>query len=76
VPDATHMFLEGSPDPDIEAVLANAADDIVEGEHKMARSLVSRCPECLRARVATKCQARQGRRHQPHRQQDQFSCRA
>ena len=27
VPDATHMFLEGSPDPDIEAVLADAADD-------------------------------------------------
>lgn len=25
VPDATHMFLEGSPDPDVEAVLANAA---------------------------------------------------
>jgi hypothetical protein len=27
VPDATHMFLEGSPDPDIEKVLADAADD-------------------------------------------------
>jgi ketosteroid isomerase-like protein len=27
VPDATHMFLEGSPDPDIETVLANAADE-------------------------------------------------
>jgi len=27
VPDATHMFLEGSPDPDIEALLADAADD-------------------------------------------------
>ena len=27
VPDATHMFLEGSPVPDIEAVLADAADD-------------------------------------------------
>jgi hypothetical protein len=27
VPDATHMFLEGSPDPDIEALLAAAADD-------------------------------------------------
>jgi ketosteroid isomerase-like protein len=27
VPDATHMFLEGSPDPDIETVLADAADD-------------------------------------------------
>jgi len=27
VPDATHMYLEGSPDPDIEAVLADAADD-------------------------------------------------
>jgi hypothetical protein len=27
VPDATHMFLEGSPDPDIETVLAGAADD-------------------------------------------------
>ena len=25
--DATHMFLEGSPDPDIEALLVNAADD-------------------------------------------------
>src|SRR5262245_23628483 len=28
VPDATHMFLEGSPDPDIETVLAAAADDV------------------------------------------------
>jgi hypothetical protein len=27
VPDATHMFLEGSPDPDIVALLADAADD-------------------------------------------------
>lgn len=27
VPDATHMFLEGSPDPDIEALLADAADE-------------------------------------------------
>lgn len=27
VPDATHMFLEGSPDPDIEALLADALDD-------------------------------------------------
>ncbi len=27
VPDATHMFLEGSPDPDIAALLVNAADD-------------------------------------------------
>lgn len=27
VPDATHMFLEGSPDPEIEALLAGAADD-------------------------------------------------
>jgi hypothetical protein len=27
VPDATHMFLEGSPDPDIEALLASEADD-------------------------------------------------
>jgi hypothetical protein len=27
VPDATHMYLEGSPDPDIEAVLSDAADD-------------------------------------------------
>ena len=27
VPDATHMFLEGSPAPDIEKVLADAADD-------------------------------------------------
>jgi len=27
VPNATHMFLEGSPDPDIEALLAAAADD-------------------------------------------------
>ncbi len=27
VPDATHMFLEGSPDSDIEALLANAADE-------------------------------------------------
>jgi hypothetical protein len=27
VPDATHMFLEGSPVPDIEALLADAADD-------------------------------------------------
>ncbi len=26
LPDATHMFLEGSPDPDIEALLAAAAD--------------------------------------------------
>jgi hypothetical protein len=28
VPDATHMFLEGSPDPDIEALLVDAADQI------------------------------------------------
>jgi len=28
VPDATHMFLEGSPDPDIEALLADAAADV------------------------------------------------
>lgn len=27
VPDATHMFLEGSPDPDISALLAEAAAD-------------------------------------------------
>lgn len=27
VPDATHMFLEGSPDPEIEALLADGADD-------------------------------------------------
>ena len=27
LPDATHMFLEGSPDPDIEALLADAADE-------------------------------------------------
>ena len=27
VPDATHMFLEGSPAPDIETLLAAAADD-------------------------------------------------
>jgi hypothetical protein len=27
VPDATHMFLEGSPDPDIVTVLADAVDD-------------------------------------------------
>jgi hypothetical protein len=27
VPEATHMFLEGSPDPDIEALLVEAADD-------------------------------------------------
>ena len=27
VPDATHMFLEGSPAPDIKALLAAAADD-------------------------------------------------
>jgi hypothetical protein len=27
VPDATHMFLEGSPDPDIEALLADGADE-------------------------------------------------
>jgi hypothetical protein len=26
-PDATHMFLEGSPNPDIAALLANALDD-------------------------------------------------
>ena len=26
VPDATHMFLEGSPGPDVEALLTNAAD--------------------------------------------------
>ena len=26
VPDATHMFLEGSPDPDIEALLKDEAD--------------------------------------------------
>jgi hypothetical protein len=28
VPDATHVFLEGSPDPDIEALLADWADDV------------------------------------------------
>jgi hypothetical protein len=27
VPDATHMFLEGSPSPKIEALLTDAADD-------------------------------------------------
>ena len=27
VPDATHMFLEGSPDPNIKALLAGSADD-------------------------------------------------
>ena len=27
VPDATHMFLEGSPDADVEALLIAAADD-------------------------------------------------
>jgi hypothetical protein len=27
VPDATHMFLEGSPEPDITALLADAADE-------------------------------------------------
>ena len=27
VPDATHMFLEGTPDPDIEALLRDAADE-------------------------------------------------
>lgn len=27
VPDATHMFLEGSPEPDIEALLASEVDD-------------------------------------------------
>ena len=27
VPDATHMFLEGSPDPDIEVLLTDAADE-------------------------------------------------
>ena len=27
LPDATHMFLEGSPDPDIKALLADAADE-------------------------------------------------
>lgn len=27
VPDATHMFLEGCPDPDIEALLLDAADE-------------------------------------------------
>ena len=27
VPDATHMFLEGSPEPEIEALLAEAADE-------------------------------------------------
>jgi hypothetical protein len=27
VPDATHMFLEGSPAPDIKALLTDAADD-------------------------------------------------
>src|SRR5262245_30562057 len=27
LPDATHMFLEGSPAPDIEALLADAADE-------------------------------------------------
>jgi len=26
VPDATHMFLEGSPDPDVEALLASETD--------------------------------------------------
>jgi hypothetical protein len=26
VPDATHMFLEGSPDPDIEVLLADASE--------------------------------------------------
>jgi hypothetical protein len=31
VPDATHMFLEGSPDPDIDALLAAAADDVDYG---------------------------------------------
>ena len=28
VPDATHMFLEGSPDPEIKALLADAGDDV------------------------------------------------
>ena len=28
VPDATHMFLEGSPAPNIKALLAAAADDV------------------------------------------------
>jgi hypothetical protein len=28
VPDATHMFLEGSPDPDIRALLTSAADEV------------------------------------------------
>ena len=27
LPDATHMFLEGSPDPDIEVLLVEAADE-------------------------------------------------
>jgi len=27
VPDATHMFLEGSPEPDIEVLLVDAADE-------------------------------------------------
>ena len=27
VPDATHMFLEGSPDPDVEVLLQHAADE-------------------------------------------------
>jgi hypothetical protein len=27
LPDATHMFLEGSPDPDVEKLLADAADE-------------------------------------------------
>jgi hypothetical protein len=31
VPDATHMFLEGSPDPDIEVLLADTAAD--EGDY-------------------------------------------
>jgi len=29
VPDATHMFLEGSPVPEIQRLLADAADDAV-----------------------------------------------
>jgi hypothetical protein len=31
VPDATHMFLEGSPAPDIQQLLADAADGAVYG---------------------------------------------
>ena len=29
VPEATHMFLEGSPAPDIEVLLVDAADEAV-----------------------------------------------